>query len=156
MLAIYIAGPLMAAVSLPAAREYYETLAGVVEAAGLRPVVPHLETDPERDAYLTPTEVWRTDKAKIDAAGAVLAHVGQPSSGVGAELAYAAHRRKPIIALWRPGEAVSKLLLGLLREHGAAEVVAADTDLEAALAGPLAQLAPSGPGRRPSVGPQPV
>jgi nucleoside 2-deoxyribosyltransferase len=141
VLSVYVAGPLMAAVSLPAAREYYETLAGLVEAAGLRPVAPHLETDPKRAAYLTPTEVWSTDKAKIDAAGAVLAHVGQPSSGVGAELAYAAHRRKPIIALWRPGEAVSKLLLGLLREHGAVEVVAADAELEAALAGPLAQLA---------------
>ncbi len=141
MTSVYIAGPLLAARSLTSARAHYEALAAVVESVGLRPVVPHLETDPERAAHLTPTQVWRTDKAKIDTAAALLAHVGQPSSGVGAELAYAIHREKAIIALWRPDELVSKLLLGMLRDHKAVEIVAADADLPAALAAPLREVA---------------
>ena len=141
MTVVYVAGPLIAAPSLPEARAYYEKLADLVRTAGLDPIVPHLETDPERAAHLTPTQVWEADRAKIDRSDVVLAHVGLPSSGVGAELAYACAGGKQIIALHRPAESVSKLLLGMLRERGAREVVSDDEDLDRVLVPALAAAA---------------
>lgn len=53
-----------------------------------------------RDAKKTPEEIFRREKAAIDAADCVIAEVTKPSSGVGGELVYALTTHKPVLSLF--------------------------------------------------------
>ena len=123
---VYISGALTAVADLQAARAYYESLADVCRVNGLEPTLPHLYASPDEHRDLPAELVYSQDLENIVSAAIVLAHVGAPSLGVGAELAIAAHEEIPIVALSRPGETVSRFLLGLLRRAQAHELIASD------------------------------
>lgn len=132
---VYVSGPLHSAPDLAAARAFYEHLGAVCEAHGLEAYLPHRRNDPELHPEVDPHEVWRTDYSGIRGASAVVAHIGVPSSGVGAELAIAHEHAIPIIAIRRAGEDVSRFIAGLLEEARATLVVADDQDEIAARLG---------------------
>lgn len=113
---IYISGPLQGSQNLPQARRFYEMLAASVRAAGCEAYVPHLATDPIESGHMSPERVFDTDLAALDSADAVIAHIGLPSTGVGAELAIAAASGRRILGLKRPGEPSSRFAEGLLLE----------------------------------------
>lgn len=115
---IYISGPLQGAQNLAQARRFYELLAAAVEAAGSEAYVPHLATDPVHSGHMSAEAVFDTDLAALDSADAVIAHIGLPSTGVGAELAIAAASGRRILGLKRPGEPSSRFAEGLLLEAG--------------------------------------
>jgi hypothetical protein len=130
----YISGALTGVDDLASARRYYERLAAVCASCGLDPYLPHLRTDPERHPDLPPRSVFERDRSALWAARVVVAYIGTPSLGVGAELVLARSAEIPVLALHRPGERVSRFLLGYLDEPGARVVTAADGDMERVVA----------------------
>lgn len=137
VLKAYISGPLTKASNLPAAREYYLHLADICRDEGFDPYLPHLKHDPEQHPNVPVERVYREDLRNLLAADVVVAYVGAPSSGAGAELAMAVTYKLPIVAIYRPGEQVSRFILGMLRVSNGHELVAADAKLKEFLPGAL-------------------
>jgi nucleoside 2-deoxyribosyltransferase len=133
----YISGPLTGAVDLAAAREYYSRLASICQREGFDPYVPHLQHDPEHHASVPAELVYQEDLNNLLAADVIVAYVGAASSGAGAELAIAAAHQLPIVAVSRPGERVSRFLLGMLRVSNSVELVTSDDELQERLPGVL-------------------
>lgn len=116
---IYVSGPLQSATDLGLARALYFTIGRAVHEAGFEPYLPHLFTDPEEAADLEAIDVYRRDVQALSASVAMVAHVGAPSLGVGAELAIATGAALPVIAVARTSEPVSRFAAGLLEDAGA-------------------------------------
>jgi nucleoside 2-deoxyribosyltransferase len=142
---VYISGPLQAAADLPAARRLYERIAAICEAHGYEPYLPHQRTDPSRNRDVSAESVFRRDIGVVRAADVIVAVVGTPSSGVGAELAFAYVDNRPVIALWHRGERPSRFVEGMLREHPRASLVTwtDERDLGQRLSEQLEMLRPS-------------
>ena len=111
---VYISGPLHSAVDLGAARRLYETIAAACDEAGWSPYLPHQNTDPERHACVNPAEVFARDMNALRHANLIIAHIGAPSSGVGAELAFAVVEGKTIMAIHHRAEVPSRFIVGML------------------------------------------
>jgi len=125
---VYISGPLHAAPDLSEARRLYESAAAACRASGWEYYLPHLSTDPVRHRELGTETVFRRDLGALATSDAVLAFIGTPSSGVGAELGIAFLTRKPVLALYRSGESPSRFLLGMLNDMRAVVCPFAGTD----------------------------
>jgi nucleoside 2-deoxyribosyltransferase len=109
----YISGALMNAGDLAAARARYERIADACAAAGWDAYVPHQHADPERDPGMTNREVADRDLAQVAGADVVVAYVGEPSLGVGAEVAIALAAGKGVLLAAERQCRVSRFLLGL-------------------------------------------
>jgi nucleoside 2-deoxyribosyltransferase len=120
---VYISGPLHASRDLKSARVFYEYLAGVVSDLGWTPYLPHQTTDPDRQAHLSPEHVFAHDLDRLVTANAIVADIGQPSSGVGAELGIACERSIPVVGLHALRERPSRFVLGMLLSSPWAKVV---------------------------------
>ena len=120
----YISGALMNVADLPAARALYERLGAACVAAGYEAYVPHQHADPGRDPDMPNLEVAQRDLAQIAGADLLVAEIGEPSLGVGAEIVLALEGRKRVLALAAEGRRVSRFILGLIELHpGQAEFV---------------------------------
>jgi nucleoside 2-deoxyribosyltransferase len=119
----YISGPLQAAKDLAAARDFYERLAEVCVDAGIVPYLPHRRTDPQLHTEASSVSVFRCDRTAIGECDLLIADIGQPSSGVGAELGLAISSHLPIIAIHRANEQPSRFVLGMLEDYEAAVVI---------------------------------
>lgn len=139
----YISGPLHASNRPAHSRRFYEYVADICQRHGVMAIIPHLMNDALSSPDLDPTDVYENDTSMLLGSDVLVAHVGAPSSGVGAEVAIAIQAGIPIIALWRPDEKVSWYLLGLLRAAGAHELVSEDDALEGPLREALDEV--SGP-----------
>lgn len=117
---VYVSGPLQAAADLPSARALYLAIGAALEECGHRAYVPHLHTDPEATPGLEPASVYDRDVEALLSADAVVAHVGAPSTGVGAELAIAHQAGLRVLGLRRTGEPVSRFAQGLIERAGGA------------------------------------
>jgi len=121
---IYISGPLQAAKDLSAARSFYERLAKICAGIGAEPYLPHQRTDPALHTDAHPIQVFRRDRQAMKECDLLIAHIGQPSSGVGAELGLAFTAEQPIIAIYRESERPSRFILGMLEDYERATVFA--------------------------------
>jgi nucleoside 2-deoxyribosyltransferase len=110
----YISGPLQAAADIELARRFYERLAEVCCACGCDVYLPHRRTDPVRHARSSARSVFARDLNAISAADLILAYVGAPSLGVGAEIGIARGLRIPVIGLCGPEGVASRFIEGLL------------------------------------------
>ena|SRR5687768_5331407 len=115
----YISGALINAVNLAESRARYERFADACRACGWDAYVPHQHADPERDAHLSNTDVARRDLDAVMRSDVLIAYVGEPSLGVGAEVAIALAARKPILLVADAHRKVSRFLLGLVELDGA-------------------------------------
>ena len=115
----YISGALLNAVNLAESRARYERFADACRAAGWNAYVPHQHADPERDGHLSNTDVARRDLDAVTGADMLIAYVGEPSLGVGAEVAIALAAKKPVLLLAEEHRKVSRFLLGLVELQGA-------------------------------------
>src|SRR3989442_13854653 len=79
----YISGALTALDDAPRTKLFYEVLAEIAEAAGLRAYLPHRVSDPVAAAHLDPPAVYEIDRAHVTGAAVVIAYPGIPSAGVG-------------------------------------------------------------------------
>ncbi len=68
------------------------------------------------ERVVDPKEVYQRDIAWIDGCDAMIAEVSTPSHGVGYELAYALTMKKPVLACFRDGANVSKMITGNSQE----------------------------------------
>jgi nucleoside 2-deoxyribosyltransferase len=114
---VYISGPLQAARDLIAARAFYEQLAEICRAAGCEPYLPHTQTDPQKHSEASPQAVFTRDMEAMGRCSVVLADIGAPSSGVGAELAFAYEHRQRVIGIWPATSRPSRFILGMLEAH---------------------------------------
>ena len=119
----YISGALLNAVNLGESRARYERFADACRACGWEAYVPHQHADPERDGHLSNTDVARRDVEAVMKADVLIAYVGEPSLGVGAEVAIALAAKKPVLVLAEEDRKVSRFLLGLVELDGAPERV---------------------------------
>lgn len=108
----YVSGALTAIEDSARTRLFYELLAEVIEAAGLRAYLPQRVTDPVAAAHLDPRAVYDIDRAHVTAARVVVAYAGVPSFGVGIEVELARENGVPVILVAERDRAVSRLLLG--------------------------------------------
>src|SRR2546423_5428510 len=136
----YISGTLTALDDSPRTKLFYELLAEIVEAAGLRAYLPHRVTDPVGAAHLDPRSVYEIDRAHVTGATVLVAYAGIPSFGVGIEVEVAREHAVPVIVVAERDRPISRLLLG---NPAVVEVVKfADLDgLRRALAAALAAVA---------------
>lgn len=66
----------------------------------------------EGERLLTPRDVYERDVKWIRECDVLVAEVGVPSHGVGYEIGYALHERKPVLCLAEAGRRVSKMITG--------------------------------------------
>jgi hypothetical protein len=136
----YISGALTALDDAPRTKLFYEILAEITEAAGLRAYLPHRVSDPVAAAHLDPRAVYEIDRAHVTSAAVVIAYAGIPSFGVGIEVELAREHAVPVIIVAERDRPISRLLLG----NPAVVEVVKFTDLQGlrrALAAALAAVA---------------
>jgi hypothetical protein len=135
----YVSGALTALDDAARTRLFYEVLAEIADAAGLRAYLPHRVTDPVGAAELDPRAVYEIDRAHVTSARVVIAYAGIPSFGVGIEVELAREHSVPVIVVAERHRPVSRLLLG---NPAVVEVVTfADLDgLRRALGAALAKV----------------
>lgn len=131
---VYISGALINAARLDEARKLYEKLAAASESAGCVAYVPHQHADPVRDPHLSNAEVARRDLAEVTAADVLVAYVGEPSLGVGAEVAIALAAGKRVLLLAEADRRVSRFLLGLAEIYPSQSEVLRYTTIDEATA----------------------
>ncbi len=142
----YISGALTDATHPEELKRFYETLGRLCSHLGLAPYVPHLVTDPQTHPEVPPREVFETDKTQVLSSSLVIAYVGQPSLGVGMEIAYAETANIPIILLYEKGKEVSRLARGapaIVAEITYSTELEALTQVQAAIIG-MDELATAG------------
>ena len=115
----YISGALLNAQDLATSRALYERFADACRAAGWDAYVPHQHADPVRDADLSNREVASRDLKQVSDADAIVAYVGEPSLGVGAEVAIALAAGKRVLLVAEQNARVSRFLSGLAELHAA-------------------------------------
>src|SRR5438876_3442915 len=108
----YISGALTALEDAPRTKLFYELLAEIAEAAGLRAYLPHRVTDPVAAAHLDPRSVYEIDRAHVTNAAVLIAYAGIPSFGVGIEVELAREHSVPVIVVAERERPISRLLLG--------------------------------------------
>ena len=108
----YVSGALTSLEDGARTRLFYELLAEVVGAAGLRAYLPHRVTDPEAATHLDPRAVYDIDRAHVTGSRVVVAYAGIPSFGVGIEVELAREHGIPVILVVERDRTVSRLLLG--------------------------------------------
>jgi nucleoside 2-deoxyribosyltransferase len=129
----YISGALLNAAHLEQSRALYERFAAACRDAGWDAYVPHQHADPVRDAHLSNIDVAERDLDHVTAADALVAYVGEPSLGVGAEVAIALKAGKRVLLVAEANRRVSRFLLGLAELHPAqAQVLRYETTDQAA------------------------
>jgi len=117
---VYISGALTGLSENSCMKKFYERIASTVDkVCGTGTAyVPHMNTDPIVHPDVTPEEVYQLDKQKVCTSNLVIAYVGIPSIGVGAELEMANNQNIPILLLYRKGENVSRLPRGMKQVKG--------------------------------------
>lgn len=109
---IYISGGLTN-LEKPQLKDTYAALGELCEGLGFSSFVPHLMgTDPVKNPDILATTVWRNDHREVAAADIVIAYVGVPSLGVGAELEIARVTASELILWWFRADVVSRMALG--------------------------------------------
>jgi hypothetical protein len=108
----YISGALTALDDAPRTKLFYELLAEIAEAAGLRAYLPHRVTDPVAAAHLDPRAVYEIDRAHVTSAAVLIAYAGIPSFGVGIEVELAREHSVPVVVVAERERPISRLLLG--------------------------------------------
>jgi 2'-deoxynucleoside 5'-phosphate N-hydrolase len=115
---VYVSGPMH--VSDPdTASKLYDRLAETCQASGWHVYRPYAETH----ARASEAQLMPRLRHALGHADACVFYIGKPSSGVGAELAWAAEHGRPVIAVQMRGEKPSPLVTSLLTEYDRAALL---------------------------------
>ncbi|MCL5411003.1 MAG: deaminase [Patescibacteria group bacterium] len=110
---IYISGALTISDKKHDLKKIYEDIAATCSAFCSNIYVPHLGgTDPISDPEVSPSIVWKKDHREVASSDLIIAYVGEPSLGVGAELELARIASSDIILWWFEGQKVSRMARG--------------------------------------------
>ena len=140
----YISGALLNAANIDRSRALYERLAEACRAAGWDAYVPHQSADPVRDAHLSNQDVAERDLDQVTASDVLVAYVGEPSLGVGAEVVIALRAGKRVLVVAEADRRVSRFLLGLVELHPARAQVCRYQTVDEVAAWITARLADEG------------
>ena len=110
-LKVYVSGGLTNLVD-GSIKGLYESIGTLAEKHGMAAHVPHLHTDPVKNASTTPEEVYTFDLGHFKEADVVIAYVGEPSLGTGMELEMALKNNALVVLLSEKGRKISRLALG--------------------------------------------
>jgi len=110
----YVAGALM---GLPDGetermKRLYERIAEACKWAEVDAYAPHLHSDPEKNADMSPTEVRTVDNKQIFGRDLLILEATYPSHGGGGEAVEAKHADVPVWLIYRKGTKVSRYLRG--------------------------------------------
>ena len=114
----YISGPLSAMSEdlRSKLRAFYEEIGSCCYDASLPAYVPHLLSDPTKNAGLSPRKVYDMDRRAVVGSRLLVAYVGITSLGVGAEIEMACQRNIPVVLVYEqdlpPDRRVSRLTRG--------------------------------------------
>lgn len=114
----YISGALMGSRNLEQAMNDYERIAAAIRACGYDVFLPHTRAD-ESPTADPDVEIYERDFLQLRESDLVVAHLGESSHGVGAEVALATQMKIPVIAILPMNVACSRFLLGLLKQNRA-------------------------------------
>ena len=89
-----------------------EDLSDAIECNGFVGVVPHRDTDPEKNLDASASLVYETDLQKILTSNLIVADLSYSSTGLGMELEIAKCNGIPVIAMCKVGSVVSRMALG--------------------------------------------
>ncbi len=110
---VYISGPLTGVKEIEKMKRLYEDVGKVASKYFDSVYIPHLGgTDPIKDPQVSAREVWKTDHREVASSDMLIAYVGMPSLGVGAELEIARITTSDIILFWFKGELVGRMTRG--------------------------------------------
>ena len=115
---VYISGALTGIANPEATKAFYESIGLLCEKMGFNAYVPHLHTDPVNNPDVTPQQVFETDKKMVSQADLVIVYMGQPSFGVGMEIAYAEMNQIPTILVYEEGKTISRFPRGIPSKIG--------------------------------------
>lgn len=93
-------------------RTFHEEAARLLSRVSIEAYLPWQKTDPLEHPNFTPKEVYKKNSEEIKKSDFVLAHLGEPSLGVGIEIELAAKYKTPVIAFAPEGASVSRMALG--------------------------------------------
>lgn len=93
-------------------KRLYERIAKACEWAGVDAYVPHLHSDPEKNADMSPTQVRTVDNKQIVSRDLLILEATYPSHGGGGEAVEAKHADVPVWLIYRKGTKVSRYLRG--------------------------------------------
>jgi len=110
---IYVSGALLIQSQKREMRKVYEKIGTLCSNFCNNVYIPHLNgTDPVKNGDVDPSTVWKIDHREVASSDLLIAYVGMPSLGTGAELEIARITASDII-LWKyKGEKVSRMALG--------------------------------------------
>ncbi len=109
---VYVSGALTGIDNPGAVKTFYEDIAKVCEETGWQPYVPHLVSDPIKNPAMTPRDVYKLDRKQVSRADLIVAYVGIPSLGVGAEIEIAREHDVPVLLLMESSGSVSRMIRG--------------------------------------------
>lgn len=93
-------------------RRIFEKIAMLCNDLGITPYLPHIFADPITSPKIPAKTVWKWDHQEVSSSDVLIAYVGKPSLGVGAELEIARNACRDIILWYFKGEKVSRMALG--------------------------------------------
>lgn len=109
----YISGSLSDLPREAQLKGFYERIGKLCEGKGIAAYVPHLMgTDPIENKDVTPSEVFHRDMLEVARSDLLIAYVGRPSLGVGAEIKQAYDTGTEVVLLWEIELSVSRLIRG--------------------------------------------
>jgi nucleoside 2-deoxyribosyltransferase len=119
----YISGPLHAVSDIESARKFYLRLADVCKDCGINSYVPHQSSDPIIHKQMPNVNIFEKDFQELVKADLIIADIGKPSSGVGAELGIAFENNKYIIGLYQQNESPSRFVMGMLSRKDTTKLI---------------------------------
>jgi hypothetical protein len=108
---IYIAGALT--ITQENKKDIYEKIGKICEFCETEAYIPHIwGTDPIENPELSAEEVWHINQRRIAIANLMIAYVGQPSLGTGAEMEIARSNSVDILIWNYQDEKISRMATG--------------------------------------------
>jgi hypothetical protein len=108
----YITGALTITDNRLDVKKIYEAVGTFCSSKGVITFVPHLQADPKSYPHMSPREVWDWNTRGVLGAAVVIAYVGMPSTGTGAEIEMARAAGKDVIIWSFTGEIVTRFIQG--------------------------------------------
>lgn len=119
---MYVSGALTGVGDPERGKHFYERLGAAAAEAGFEAYLPHTETDPIDHPATGPLEVYAKDIGAIRTSDVLLAWLGTPSLGVGAEIAFAINSGIEVLGVRPACATVSRFVVGMLEATGSTVV----------------------------------
>lgn len=94
-------------------KQIYEGIAKTCAEMGVDAYVPHLHSDPDKHAHISPAEVYELDTKEVLARDLLIIEASHPSHGAGGEAVQASLGKKAIFLCSGEGFRVSRYVRGI-------------------------------------------